>query len=127
MMYLDTHIVVWLYQGSLEKFNRQTTRLLEKHELLFSPIVYLELQYLHEIKRITCPAKEIIDNLTEKLGLMTADIPLFKLVKLASQIDWTRDPFDRLIVAEAKFEEALLLTKDTTIRKHYPHAIWHEG
>lgn len=37
---------------------------------------------------------------------------------------WTRDPFDRLIVANAKAAGAPLITKDERIRKHYRRAIW---
>jgi PIN domain nuclease of toxin-antitoxin system len=37
---------------------------------------------------------------------------------------WTRDPFDRLITAQAASYNQVLLTKDETIRKHYANAIW---
>jgi PIN domain nuclease of toxin-antitoxin system len=36
---------------------------------------------------------------------------------------WTRDPFDRLIVANAK-GFAWLISADEAIRKHYPRAVW---
>jgi len=37
---------------------------------------------------------------------------------------WTRDPFDRLIVANAKARNAWLITKDSRIASHYPGAVW---
>jgi PIN domain nuclease of toxin-antitoxin system len=37
---------------------------------------------------------------------------------------WTRDPFDRLIVAQAAIESVRLLTKDRTIRRNFAGAIW---
>ena len=43
---------------------------------------------------------------------------------MSIQQDWTRDTFDRLIVAQAKTRDASLLTKDRTILEHYPHAVW---
>jgi len=39
-------------------------------------------------------------------------------------IIWTRDPFDRLIVAHAIKANCNLLTKDEKIRKNYAHAVW---
>ena len=39
-------------------------------------------------------------------------------------IDWTRDTFDRLIVAEAQHADAALVTKDIRIRDNYERAIW---
>jgi len=38
--------------------------------------------------------------------------------------DWTRDPFDRIIVGNAAAENAVLITKDNSILEHYEHAVW---
>jgi PIN domain nuclease of toxin-antitoxin system len=37
---------------------------------------------------------------------------------------WVRDPFDRLIVANAKAAGAPLVTRDERIHKHYSSALW---
>jgi PIN domain nuclease of toxin-antitoxin system len=37
---------------------------------------------------------------------------------------WTRDPFDRLIVANAKAAAAPLVTKDEMVRGNYSRALW---
>jgi PIN domain nuclease of toxin-antitoxin system len=37
---------------------------------------------------------------------------------------WTRDPFDRIIVAHADVVSAPLLTKDQAIRRNYRRAFW---
>jgi PIN domain nuclease of toxin-antitoxin system len=37
---------------------------------------------------------------------------------------WARDPFDRLIVANARARDAVLVTKDERILRHYPLAVW---
>jgi len=42
----------------------------------------------------------------------------------ASEFAWTRDSFDRLIVAHAALDNDLLLTKDQTMRDNYPLARW---
>lgn len=124
MMYLDTHVLIWLYEGLLTKFSKKAIQLLEEQELLISPMVCLEIQYLCEIKRVNHAAFQVVDELTQKLGLSVCDTPFIQLVKIANQLDWTRDPFDRLIVAGAKAKEALLLTKDVSIRENYSHAVW---
>jgi PIN domain nuclease of toxin-antitoxin system len=38
--------------------------------------------------------------------------------------DWTRDPFDRLITAQAAVGSDVLITKDATITANYPRAVW---
>jgi len=38
--------------------------------------------------------------------------------------NWGRDPFDRLIVANARAADAVLITKDQRIHMNYPRAVW---
>src|SRR5580704_6497916 len=102
MIYLDTHVAVWLYGGLLDKFTPKAKDYLENHELMISPMVYLEIQYLYEIKRVTLGAAKMIDYLVAKLGLTISNEPFIQIAQAASHMDWTRDPFDRLIVANAK-------------------------
>ena len=115
MIYLDTHVVVWLYAGETERFSGKGRELIENHDLLVSPIVFLELQYLKEIKRITVEPALLLENLTSTIGLNICDKPFLQIVTEAITQNWTRDPFDRLIVATAAAGNALLLTKDTII------------
>ena len=37
---------------------------------------------------------------------------------------WTRDPFDRIIVAQAALRRTSLITKDAVIRADYNRALW---
>jgi PIN domain nuclease of toxin-antitoxin system len=46
------------------------------------------------------------------------------VIDAAVQMKWTRDPFDRLITAQAAVYKNILLTKDETIRKNYLKALW---
>ena len=39
-------------------------------------------------------------------------------------VKWTRDPFDRIITAQAELCGAKLLTKDRTIHNYYVNAAW---
>jgi PIN domain nuclease of toxin-antitoxin system len=52
------------------------------------------------------------------------DLPFRTVVEYALKENWGRDPFDRLIVANAKAAEAPLVTKDARIRRHYSRVIW---
>ncbi len=52
VVYLDTHVVIWLYSGNLELIPKPVQTILNLNDLLISPIVKLELEYLFEIKRI---------------------------------------------------------------------------
>ena len=124
MIYLDTHAVVWLYAGLTDRFSPQGVALMESNPLLISPVVQLELQYLKEIGRITTDAALIVETLGFSVGLELCPLPFGQVVTEAMTESWTRDPFDRLIVAQAKARQASLLTQDRTILEHYPLALW---
>lgn len=124
MMFLDTHAVVWLYAGEVDRFPRRACQRLEVERLLISPIVLLEIQYLHELSRVSQGPALIVKELEKSLGLAvhTEDFERIMVATLGEA--WTRDPFDRIIVAHSRLISAPLLTKDASIRKHYPQAIW---
>lgn len=124
MIYLDTHAVVWLYAGEAERFSERGATLIEREELRVSPMVQLELQYLRETGRITADPALILGSLGCSIGLRLCDLPFAQVVTESLNLTWTRDPFDRLIVAQALSRRASLLTKDTSILTHYPLACW---
>lgn len=122
MIYLDTHIVVWLYAGLLDRVGDSARKLMNEDELVISPIVRLELQYLYEIGRITVLPETILTELSQQIGLTLCKKSFDSIISHAVKISWTRDPFDRLIVAHAQLAGALLISKDKTILEHYPFA-----
>lgn len=124
MIFLDTHVVVWLYAGELERLNAHVRRSIEEQDLLISPMVVLELQYLKETGRLTVEAPVIVSALAKTLGLQVCDLEFGHVILEALAQVWTRDPFDRLIVAQAAARDLPLLTKDDTILAHYRKAFW---
>ena len=124
LIFLDTHVVVWLYVGDLDLFSPKAQEDLRDNELFISPIVALEIQYLQEINRITAGAEAVIEELKRTIGLKLSGIPFDQVVAESLTNSWTRDPFDRLITAQAALGQDRLLTKDRTIRDHYQHAYW---
>lgn len=123
-MHLDTHAVVWLYESGTETFPTVARNLLDTEPLAISPMVALELALLHEIGRIAPPADLVVAGLGRTVGLVTSPAPFIQVVGAATDLTWTRDPFDRLICAQAVVENAILLTKDRTIRKNLTLARW---
>lgn len=124
MIYLDTHVVVWLYAGLTNKFSGDTHSLLNNHDLYISPMVRLELQYLYEIQRVTATADMMLSDLSSRIGLRICDKPFNDIVSLASAYSWIWDPFDRLIVAHAALHDDILLSTDSHILANYPNARW---
>jgi len=124
LIYLDTHVAVWLYTDKIEKFPAETLNLIENNPIRISPMVLLELGYLHEIGRVQDSGQIVISSLKETLDLSICDLDYLKVINVALELTWTRDPFDRIIVAQSTVNQSTLVTKDTRIRDHYPQAFW---
>jgi PIN domain nuclease of toxin-antitoxin system len=123
-VYLDAHVLVWIAEGDLSKLSQAALDALESGDLLTSPAAILEIEYLYEIGRLNRPVAKIYSFVESALGVRVCTMPFHEVVDHALQEKWTRDPFDRLIVAHAKAAGASLVTKDERIRKHYRRAIW---
>lgn len=124
LIYLDTHVVTWLYAGALDLIPSIVQERIEASSLLISPAVALELQYLFEIKRTTDPSRFVLDTLAKEIGLKVCDLPFAAVSEVAFSQSWTRDPFDRLLVSQAVLRNAPLLTRDRSIRAHCSLAVW---
>ena len=124
MIYLDTHVVVWLFLGDLTRLSQAAKTAISTHPIAISPIVTLELTYLHEIGRFKPHASTLVAYLAAQIDLRICDLPFTQVIEAAGKQTWTRDPFDRIIVGQAAVRTCKLVTKDETIQAHYAHAIW---
>lgn len=124
MIYLDTHVVVWLYSGLTDKFSATAQELINDNDAYISPIVRIELQYLFEIQRVVEAPDTIVTDLASRIGLRVCTRPFNNVVTQALTYTWTRDPFDRLIAAHASLNGHILVTKDGNMLRNYPHARW---
>jgi PIN domain nuclease of toxin-antitoxin system len=123
--YLDTHVAVWLHDGLIERLSAAARRAIEDNDLLISPMVLLEFQYLRERKRIRVDAGELFSYLNATFGIALCTFPFPAVAQEALSVEWTADPFDRIIVAQAKSNRgAPLITADSQIRRHYERAVW---
>ena len=74
--------------------------------------------------RVSEPAEALIDGLADEIGLTMSTASFSAIVARARTFAWTRDPFDRLIVANAMADGARLLTADGRILEHFADAVW---
>lgn len=123
-VHLDTQVLVWLYVEPQRSWPAPARLLLNEGRLRYAPMVRLELRYLFEIGRIKVAPEVLLSELSAKLGLAESDLPYGRVVDAAERIGWTRDPFDRLIVAQAMAAGAALVTADHLIRDRFPDAVW---
>ena len=120
---LDTHVAVGLYEGHTRGLGAQARRAIDRDVVTISPAVLLEIEILHEIRRIREGANVIATRLAEDLDIRVASERFSDVATESLAWSFTRDPFDRLIVAHAALAKAALITQDTLIRFRYPKAL----
>ena len=97
---------------------------MNEQDIAISPIVRLELQFLYEIHRVTEDADTIVADLANRIGLTIGNMDFNATISRALKISWTRDPFNRIIVANASLDRSILVSKDQNILSHYPFTKW---
>ena len=107
---LDTSALIWLHQR-----DRRTKRLEKNVTLYASPASLLELQILVEAGRLRLRAGYSVDQFVGDARWLLDDPPAADWFSQAVEVGWTRDPFDRLIVAHAELRGWRLATGDAAI------------
>lgn len=123
-IYLDTHVVVWLHAGQSDLLSHRARDLIESTDLVLSEIVSLELQFLFEIGRIRYDAMTIYRELSNSIGLRRESGISEAAMQKSLTVSYTRDPFDRILVAQALSSERSLVSRDRNIQKHCALAVW---
>jgi len=123
--YLDSSVAVWLAQGKTSSLSKEAKAVSRRAELLISPIVLLELEVLYEIRRTVLRSQDLLLKLQRELGVRVCELGFASIATIAAGEKWTRDPFDRIIVAHAKANGlAALISSDEHIAEHYPRTVW---
>ena len=117
--FLDTHIAIWLYEKRLDLLSEKAKQYIEKNDLFISPVVKLEIEYLFEIKKIKDNSETICNFLEKTIDLKIEKSSFPEIIKISLNEKWTRDPFDRIIVAHSKLKDYTLISKDKKIKKNY--------
>ena len=123
-VFLDTNILVWLADRRISKLSKNAKYTIQHNRLLYSPMVRLELEYLHEIGKAKHPAAVALEKVVNEVQIAESSTSFRDVCSAACRIGWTRETFDRLIVAEAACHKAKLVTADEKILQHYPLAVW---
>lgn len=111
MILLDTHAVLWIHTGQ-----KRVKKILGSSTGLYvSPATMLELHFLLEIGRLKLRPGTTIEELLDDDRWLVDDPPSAAWFERAATEDWTRDPFDRLLVAHARLRGWKLATADEVL------------
>ena len=114
---LDTHTFLWAsYESRVFKLSEEVKRVIEDPaaELYISSVSLFEIANKYRIGKLP-EYRSIAKNCTDAMeGLEAKELPLdSRQAYLAGGLDWPhKDPFDRLLAAQAQTENMTLITCD---------------
>ncbi len=124
---LDTHIWLWLNQSPKELPTDALEKLTDEANVLYlSAASAWEIAIKHQLKKLHLPMppeiyipKRLSDN-----GILALPIDLDHTLRASALPMHHKDPFDRMIVAQAMLEDLMLMTADPHIKLYETSMIW---
>jgi PIN domain nuclease of toxin-antitoxin system len=123
---VDTNAFLWLVAGD-RRLSRSARRAIEdsQGEWWLSAASIWELAIKSGLGRITLPApldEYIAEKIQQGLRVLSVDWP--HATRVERLPFYHRDPFDRLIVAQAQSEGLVVVTSDPAFAKYGVRTVW---
>jgi len=124
---LDTHTFIW-WSGEPDKLSPKALALCQdaSNRVLLSVTSVWEMQIKHQLGklRLALPLGDLISEQREINRIEVLPITLPYVLVLESLPFHHKDPFDRLLIAQANSEGAVLVTKDPAFEEYPVKLIW---
>lgn len=122
---LDTHVFLW-WATEPEKLSPLTAALCadERNSLHISVASIWEMQIKADLGKLSlsCPLDQLIKEQQLQNGLLVLPVQAHHVYALKQLQPIHKDPFDRLLIAQTKAEDIVLLSADGFL-KHYDVAV----
>lgn len=110
---LDTHLLLWAL-SSPEKLSKHARQRIESSEVYASAASIWEVSIKSALGKLEADPNEVLAGV-EPAGFDHLSIVAGHAAKVAELPPIHKDPFDRLLVAQARFEPMILLTDDEVL------------
>jgi PIN domain nuclease of toxin-antitoxin system len=123
----DTHAFIWWDSNPERLSSKVMTACNDPDNLLILSVVSVwEMQIKFKLGKLTfqTPLKTTIQEHQKNNNLNVLPVTLTHVLELDSLPLHHKDPFDRLLVAQAVAEDAVLLSRDPAISKYVANVMW---
>lgn len=117
---LDTHILIWVLSGS-DRLNRQARAAIiePENDVFFSAVNTWEIAIKASLGRADFRVDpELVMAEAAEIGLQELTLTAEVAAKVAALPLYHRDPFDRLLIAQAISERAQFYTADPILKNY---------
>jgi PIN domain nuclease of toxin-antitoxin system len=115
---LDTHAWLWWQSGDRRLGSRARQAVLAAPAVLFSAASAWEIAIKTRLGKLTLPKGASIEEQLALDGFESLAVTLAHAEAVRALPALHRDPFDRMLVAQASEEDLVILTKDPQIRQY---------
>lgn len=122
---LDTHTLLWFLQDDSQLSNK-SRELIEISDVFVSIASLWGIAIKHSLGKLQLP-KPFDDIFPEQLIINEIDILSIDInhIKIVNQLKFIhRDPFDRVIIAQALNNNLILISKDTKFADYGVNLLW---
>ncbi len=124
---LDTHVFLWWNSADTRLSPRVNTLLQDTQNRLFLSLASVwEIQIKIQLGKLHLPS-QLVHILAQQQainGLQLLPIELHHILELGALADIHRDPFDRLLVAQARSQAIPIVSDDRWIKQYAVEVIW---
>ncbi|MCF6311007.1 MAG: type II toxin-antitoxin system VapC family toxin [Verrucomicrobiales bacterium] len=125
---LDTHVILWMVSDDLRLPEAARRIIRDADQLVYSPVSFWEMAIKTSLKKTDFQLSpnwgSRIEGELRYNGAIKLNIEIRHCIKV-STLPWHhRDPFDRLLVAQAIEEDLTLLSRDENISQYDLKVLW---
>jgi PIN domain nuclease of toxin-antitoxin system len=115
---LDTHVLLWSL-SSPARLPQETREMIDAAEVYVSAASIWEISIKHGIGKLSADPREVLAAV-EPSGFNLLAISAAHAAKVVELPPMHRDPFDRMLVAQAQHEPMILVTDDDLLSGYGP-------
>lgn len=124
---LDTHVLLWWLLDS-ERLSPRARKLIgdPASDLLWSAASSWEIAIKAGLGRLSLPAppRSLIPRILDEQSIAPLDVRQAHALEVAELPPHHHDPFDRLLVAQAKLEKVAIVSADEIFRRYGAEVVW---
>ncbi len=124
---IDTHVFIWLNEESSQLSNKvKELYLSREHEVYLSIASAWEMQIKAQLGKLdlAMPIEALVSKNSQENDIYLLPIDLSHIAQLEKLPPHHKDPFDRMIIAQAMVEEFTIISIDGVFADYTVPVIW---
>ncbi len=124
---LDTHTFLWVFQAP-ERLPKKVRKIITDvdNTLLLSTASGWEIGIKYHLGKLKLPQRpdDFVPANSRDRNILSLDIEMEHALRAASLPAYHRDPFDRMLIAQAQLKKLTILTSDDQFNRYDVSVLW---